>query len=247
MNTPDEQPDNNQNSKAGSNEKLEGLINHDHQARRRHAYGLVRFMKSLRIVLPLLVIALLAAIYNFADFRSQPSVKTAKKEDKTGESSSNALINPKFESRDPADRPFTITADKAFQPQDPGDSDDSQTDGMTITQADTIHLDAPLGDIALNDGTWLAVKGKRGIYSRDKKRIVLKEDVHIFHDSGYELRTDALDVDIAQATARSDMPVTVTGPEGQVEAEGLRADEKDGILIFHGPARLEMQSPVTLP
>ena len=244
MSTPDDQHSDDQDRQEGREEKLAGLINRDHQARRRHAYGLVRLMKSLRVILPVIVILLLALIYNFADFRGQTPVKTATGEEDTDKSNRNALINPRFESRDAADRPFTITADKAFQPEGQGDE---QAQSLTITSADTIHLQAPMGDIALDNGAWLAVKGKRGIYRRDAETLALHDSVHIFHDSGYELRTNALHVDIAQATAHSDVPVTVTGPKGKIDAEGMKADDKAGTVIFHGPARLEMKSDMALP
>ena len=229
----------------GGNDRLAGLAHGDYQARRRHAYGLVRLMKSLRLILPLIVIALLALIYNFAEFRSTaPPAKTAAKSDKDDESSTNALIDPRFESEDAEGRPFTITADKAFHP---GDDNDAQSVSMGITGADEIHLQSPLADIGLEEGTWLAIEADRGIYRRAAEKLALHDNVRIFHDSGYELNTSELYVDIAATTARNDLAVTVTGPKGKIEAEGLRADKKAGTLVFQGPARLEMQSDVALP
>jgi hypothetical protein len=229
-------------------QKLAGLTNPDTQARRRHAYGLARVMKSLRIILPLLVITLLMVIYNYTDFRgtAPQTTKTATKAGKQDEQP-NALIDPRFESQDAAGRPFTITAEKAYQPDKTSETGDP-SQSMGITSADEIHLTKPLADIELKDGdSWLAIEAGRGIYHRKAGKLALYDKVRIFHDSGYELNTSRLHIDTRATTARNDVEVTVTGPKGRIEAQGVRADQKKQKLIFKGPARLEMQSRAILP
>ena len=64
----------------------------------------------------------------------------------------------------------------------------------------------------------------------------------MFHDDGYELTTEQVDLDIISQTAHSDTPVSGHGPAGTISSSGLDANGKTGTLIFTGPARMTLHT-----
>ncbi len=139
--------------------------------------------------------------------------------------SKNELTNPRFESKDSRGQPFTITAQKAVQGQD--------NDGV-------LELEKPVADILLKSGAWLAISAEHGAYTEEVQSLKLQGDVRLFHDTGYELKTAQLDLDMLEAKAISNQDVYIQGPAGTLTAKGLKGDQTIGKLSFTGPAKLTL-------
>ncbi|MEZ5813913.1 MAG: LPS export ABC transporter periplasmic protein LptC [Alphaproteobacteria bacterium] len=201
--------------------KLSGLSRSDNDTRRKDQ-GYSAFIRSMRIVLPLTALAIIAVLFSWNIFRpdeiapAKPGSETAKTIGK------NELLNPRFDSVDAKNRPYTITAARALQGAD----------------NELMLLDAPMADIILRNGNWLAVKSRQGAFRQETQRLLLKDDVRLFHDEGYSAKTQELDVDLKAGTARSDVKITGHGPLGTLDASGMYADSKAGHLIFTGPAKI---------
>lgn len=143
-------------------------------------------------------------------------------EKKTASMSKNELVNPEFESVDSKNQPFTITANRAVQ---------DAADELML-------LEEPLADIVLNSGNWVAIQSRQGAYRQESQRLLLKDNVTLFHDDGYTARTEELNVDMKDGKAQTDLKVSAFGPAGELDASGMQADTKDDVLIFTGPAKL---------
>lgn len=183
-------------------------------------------IKKIKIALPLTALALTAATI-FWTFISSEDIQLQDTAQILGAISKNELINPRFESIDQNDQPFTITAKRALR----GETDDT-----------LIILTEPAGDIALKSGRWVAIKANEGAYNESKQRLLLRDKVTLFDDQGYTLTTAELNIDLQAETILSDTPVYAKGPAGAITAKGLYNNNQSGVLSFTGPATLTLRN-----
>ena len=202
------------------NLKLSSLSAGPRQSRKLNT-GYSSFIRSMRIVLPLFALAIVAVMFSWNMMKADQVIPV--KDEKAAQTiGKNELLNPHFDSVDDKNQPYTITAERALQ---------GEKDGMML-------LDKPMADIVLNNGNWLAIQSDQGAYRQQSQRLLLKSNVELFHDEGYTMETQELDVDLNAGTAQSDVDVHAHGPMGKVNASGLKADSKAETLIFTGPAKL---------
>ncbi len=140
----------------------------------------------------------------------------------SGESlTSPQLVNPRFEGADAQGQAYTITADTATQ-QD-----------MNI-----VTMNRPKADITLKDTKWLALMADKGIVDMSKKTLQLNGNISVFYDSGYEMRTEEVFVDIGKGSAVSKTPVQGQGPVGNLQASGFTIENKGESIYFTGPVHM---------
>ncbi len=182
-------------------------------------------VRRLKLILPLAAVALVVIMLAWSDMDKniEPVRREAVAPQMVGK---NELIKPKFQSEDTSQQPYTITADRAFQESG---------------NLDRVIMEKPVADIALKGGSWIALKAKDGEYIQSEQKLKLNGDVKFFHDDGYELTTDHVDLDVQGQTAVTDSPVSGQGPAGTISGQGLKADGKTGTLIFTGPATLTIR------
>lgn len=204
--------------------RLSGFIHSDDDAVAKTLSSIRRStsVKKLRMLLPLVAGLIVVVMFVWSDMESVAPPQ--RKEDVAPQSlGRNELLNPRFESEDASQQPYTITATKAFQ-----DSKD----------LNLINLDKPVADISLKDNAWLAVESDKGKFEQVKQNLMLEGKVKLFHDDGYEMLTDKVEIDMIGEKAVSKTPVSGHGPIGTIKAQGLTADGKTGVLSFQGPATL---------
>ncbi len=180
-----------------------------------------RFIRIMRTVLPLVALAIIAVVFAWTSKNDDFTAPARQQEEQEQTIGKNELVNPRFESVDQKQQPFTITAERAVQGTD--------DEGMLI-------LEKPIGDILLNDGAWLAIKANQGAYKEETQKLLLNGNVRLFHDTGYSMETEKLYVDLKNSTAMSDVDVYIQGPAGTLNAKGLQGDNQSGNLVFTGPA-----------
>jgi lipopolysaccharide export system protein LptC len=135
------------------------------------------------------------------------------------------MVNLRFDGMDKQNRPFSITADIASQNTD--------LEGV-------IDLVEPRADITLSDGAWVALMAGDGHYDRDSDGLALGGGVNVFHDKGFEMSTDTVDVDLETGTAVSDTATTGQGPAGFLNAAGFRLENDGNRVFLTGPAKLNL-------
>lgn len=183
-------------------------------------------VRRLRLLLPLIAIGMVVAMLVWTDM-NDVAAPVPREEVAPQTVGKNELLNPKFQSEDTNQQPYTITAERAFQESE---------------NLDRVILDKPVADISLNNGTSIAIKAKDGEYLQGEQKLKLVGDVRLTHGDGYELTTDTVDLDVAAQTAHSESPVSGQGPAGKIAGKGLQANGKDGTLIFTGPASLTLHT-----
>lgn len=191
----------------------------------RHAYNpkYSNLIRRLRMILPLVALSIAAAVFAWSYTENLKIITREEIAPAARTIGKNELLNPRFESRDKKDQPFTITAKRALQ----GESND-----------DLVILESPVADMMLTSGNWIAIEALQGAYRQDNQRLLLSGAVKLFHDKGYYMNMEKLHVDIKKQTAWSDVDVYGQGPEGTLEAKGMNGDAESDILVFKGPARL---------
>ena len=191
-----------------------------------------RYVRSLRLIFPVVALAIVVVLMVWSDDDKAP-IKAIPREDISPQTaSSNELINPKFQSEDSDSQPYTITADKATQ----------NSENMNL-----IHLDQPVADINLKSGNWVALKAQQGDYRQEEGVLQLNGDVSINHDTGYELQSQSIQINIDDQLMTSDEAVVGHGPAGEISAQGLEADGKKDTVVFKGPAKLLLRSASNPP
>jgi lipopolysaccharide export system protein LptC len=133
------------------------------------------------------------------------------------------LIKAKYEGVDEQGRPYTVTADRAVRAPDGGE---------------TVLFENPVADITLQDKTWVAARAKGGSFDHAAEKLLLKGDVSVFHDSGYEMHAEDLQISLKQKTAVTTLPVTAQGPMGTITAQNMSVEDQGDLIIFGGPATL---------
>lgn len=183
-------------------------------------------VRRLRLVLPLLAVGLVVVMMVWTDMGG--TIEPVRKEDVAPQTvGRNELLKPKFQSEDAKQQPYTITADKAFQ-----ESEDM----------DKVYLDKPVADVSLKNGAWIAMEAKDGEYLQSSQQLKLIGNVKVFHDQGYELTTEEVDLDVQAQTANTTKPVSGHGPSGTIQGTGMQANGKDGVVIFTGPASMTINN-----
>lgn len=183
-------------------------------------YG--RIVQFLKVVLPtaaILLIGLLLAWPQISEHAADliPSILDSQAID------SMQVANARYQGVDDQNQPYIVTADTVRQ---------------TSVDSPEFLLDGPKADIALKDESWAALTALEGIFDRERQILILEGDVSLFHDLGYEFKTDNAIVDIAAGEASGDSPVQGQGPFGEVDAEGFRIFEKGARVMLTGKTKL---------
>jgi lipopolysaccharide export system protein LptC len=138
-----------------------------------------------------------------------------------GDVSGARLTDAHYHGVDEHGRPYTVTATTA------------QQDGP-----DRINLTVPKGDITLEDGTWLMLQARQGVYLQHSSQLDLSEAVTLYRDDGTTLVTASASIDLKNGAAASSDPTHAEGPFGTLDAQGFTVTDKGAAILFAGPAHL---------
>jgi lipopolysaccharide export system protein LptC len=196
------------------------------QARRmaRAGGGYSHFVKFLKVVLPLLAFGIIGLLAAWP--RIQGGDQSASRRD-TGELE---MMRALYVGTDTQNRPFSLTADRAVQ---------------STSEPGVLDLVRPQGELTLQDGTWIAVKADRGRYNDKTGKLLLLGNANLFHDKGYEFKSDEAHIDVRAGNAWGDLPVTGQGPFGEIFSRGFRLFDSGATIVFNGPAHLDLAAGLT--
>lgn len=149
-----------------------------------------------------------------------------------GDAESLHMVNPRYTGRDENDLPYEVSADLASQ---------------ETAKSDFIALDNPQADLAMKDGSWVAMTARSGVYGQKSQQLELSGEVNLFHDSGYEFNSTRATVDLSSGAGEGNQPAFGHGPAGEIEGEGFRFTDKGKTIIFTGKSRLVLYPNVPDP
>ena len=194
--------------------------------RQATSHGYSRFVQMMKVLLPTLAVVILVLIMAWPHFQIKDSrfrigfatLKLTGNQDKS-------MINPRYLGTDKKTKPFSVTADIAKN---------------IMVDASVVELEMPKADMTLPDGSWLVITANTGVFDKNNKKLELRKKVNMFHDSGYEFRTSAADIDLATGIAEGNKPVSGQGPFGSLKSEGFKLIDKGRIIHFTGKSKLIM-------
>jgi lipopolysaccharide export system protein LptC len=188
----------------------------------RNRYSL--FVGFMKVLLPAMAAALVLLIVAWPQFAlKEDGFRLSVSKLAPDQAESLTMLNARFDGRDESDQPYTLTADIATQ---------SESD------KDLVTLELPKADITLEDGAWLALTARSGEYRRESKLLDLVGSVSLFHDKGFELRSESARIHLDQGIAEGAQPVEGQGSAGTVRAEGFRVLDRGERILFLGKSRL---------
>ncbi len=183
-----------------------------------------RIVSFLKVVLPAAALALALVFFLWpylqpgdGQFRVRPIRIAAEDLENLN------VVGARFVGLDGNDQPFTLMADQAVQENAAGS---------------LMELDRPKGDITLRDGTWMAITANRGAYQRPANTLNLTGDVSLFQDGGYEVHTEAANIDLARGQAEGTVAVRGQGPGIELQGSGFKILDRGQRVIITGPSRL---------
>jgi lipopolysaccharide export system protein LptC len=138
-----------------------------------------------------------------------------------GEVGGARLTDAHYHGVDDRGRPYTVTAATA------------QQDGP-----ERINLTVPKGDITLQDGTWLMLQARQGVYLQHTNQLDLSHAVTLYRDDGTTLVTSSASLDLKSGAAASADPTHAEGPFGTLDSQGFTVTDQGGAIQFAGPAHL---------
>ena len=197
---------------------------HPESRARNHSRFYSRFVSFMKLVLPMLALFVIALVIAW------PHLDTTDIGFRIGfaamqltDAEDPSMINPRYVGTDNDNQPFSLTADLARNLSGPGTR---------------VELEMPKADITTQDGTWLVLTAENGIYAREAKTLKLDGKVNLFHDQGYEFRTNRAQIDLTAGTASGNDPVEGQGAFGHLTANGFQLTDKGRTIQFHGKSKL---------
>ncbi len=174
-----------------------------------------------KLLLPALALALLASIALWPEFdRAKDQARLALRR-VGGEIEGAQLVDARYHGTDERGRPYTLTAATAQR-----------------AGPERVNLTTPKGDITLQDGTWLMLQAKQGVFIQHKNQLDLSHDVTLYRDDGTTLVTESASIDMKNGAAAGADSVHAEGPFGTLDAQGFTLVDKGATIQFSGPAHL---------
>ncbi len=181
------------------------------------------FITTTKFILPVIGLALLATIALWPEFdRANNAARLALRQ-LAGQVDGAEVIDAHYHGVDDQGRPYTLTAATATQ------------DGP-----EKFNLTAPFGDMTMQNGAWMSMKSKLGVFVQHSNLLDLWKDVVLYRDDGTTLYTQSMSMDLKSGAATSSQPVHAEGPFGTLDAQGFALVDKGAVVQFTGPARLVM-------
>lgn len=129
------------------------------------------------------------------------------------------MIKPRLTGADDDGNPFVITAEKAVQ------------DPKNLHHTHMTKIEA---DMTTDNGGWLNATAESGFFNMDSSMLKLTGGIAVYSDSGYELHTENVDVDLKKGLFHGPGTVTGHGPFGTMRADRFEADRVKQLLHLNG-------------
>ena len=175
-----------------------------------------------KLALPALALALLTTMAMWPELKRRAAEVRWDLHQMVPDVAGDTVIDARFHGIDEHGRPYTVTASEATQ-----------------VNPDRINLTIPKGDVTLQNGTWLMLQSKDGVYRKQEDELDLSHAVTLYRDDGTTMLTESAAVDMKNGAAAGAQPVHAEGPFGVLDAKGgFTFTDKGEEVQFAGPAHL---------
>lgn len=204
----------------------------DYEAHRkrvlRSAASYSRFVRTLKLVLPLSAFAVVAAAALFVLLYDADDTLTLSFTSVEHLDNDLRMVNPRFSGMDYERRPFLVTATSAIQ---------------DVRDPRNVTLENLQADMALSETSWVGLSADRGRLDSEAQTLELDGNISLFTDAGYEFHTQHAVVQLDEQRVTSNSEVTGQGPLGTLRADGFIAEDAGDRLRFSGNVRMRIYPP----
>ncbi|MDD3446484.1 MAG: LPS export ABC transporter periplasmic protein LptC [Zavarzinia sp.] len=180
-----------------------------------------RFVGLMKVLLPLVAVALLAAVLIWPSIESRRDIALTYG-DMEIRADGLEMVSPVLTGVDDRGRPYVLTAKGAT------------ADGLEPTEVTLREIEA---DLALQDGKPVKVIAATGLYRLKEEILTLSGGVTVTLADGHVVKLESVRLDLANGTASSDKRVDASGPTGRIAADRLSASDGGHMLRFEGNVR----------
>ncbi len=186
--------------------------------RRRSAVRLAKY------VLPVVALALLSSIALWPELtRTVARGRVTWHRLTSISTSAGQMLRPRYHGLDEHGQPYTVSANTANR--------------VSPTR---LNLVSPTGDVTLENGTWLLLRSKTGIFIEHVNELDLETNVMLYREDGTMLTSATATINLKQGAATTNDFTHAEGPFGTLDAEGFTIVDRGDVVQFHGPAKLVM-------
>ena len=190
------------------------------KARRRHTVRVAKY------VLPIMALALLSSIALWPELsRTVARGRVTWRRLTALNLNAGQMLRPRYHGLDERGRPYTVSADHADR------------DGPV-----RVNLKAPVGDVTLENGTWMLLRSKSGVFIQHANELDLQDEVTLYRQDGTTMNSATATMNLKQGAATSNDYTHAEGPFGVLDAQGFTIVDRGGVVQFHGPAHLVMNA-----
>ncbi len=179
-------------------------------------------LRGLLLVGALAVLILVPTVYKLIEIYEDTFLVKSKIEVDTIDFDKKSVINPKYVGVDNKNQPFFMTADTATQ----------QKENM-------VQLENVKGEIKLTDGDTVNVRANKGfVNTENDKKADLYGAVHVFHDKGYDAKTEVAHIDFADSTISGPQKIKAKSNQGTARGDRFMLDYGKKIITLYGKPHL---------
>ena len=201
-----------------------------------HGAAYTWFVRVFRRILPLLVLVLAGVVIAQLMHNPLQDHLTQLPADEKTLPGQSALEGARYEGADTQGRPFVLTADKALRVLPPN----ATASDLAPAAGETVDLVRPTAALTLSGDRALTLSAEGGRFVQDSATLDLTGGVTLSDRLGNELRLDQVNVDLDTNALVSDTPVRGRGPDGTIDAQGLRLENGGDKVIFTGRTTLTL-------
>jgi lipopolysaccharide export system protein LptC len=204
------------------------LVNHAGlEARFARAARHSRLVRFLRISIPTLVVAAMTGVVLlslFNPFRVVANI-TADTDNLVVSGTKITMESPHMHGYSQDLRPYEVWGNTAVQ---------------DTTDPDNVDLTEPRGKMLMEDGSTTNVESRTGKFNNKAQMLDLYKEVYVQTSTGYEVRLNHAQVDLAAGAVASDDGVNVKFDGGKVKADKLRLTNRGELVIFEGHVVMDL-------
>ena len=185
-----------------------------------------RVVRVAKYVLPVVALALLSSIALWPELSKTLARGRVTWRKLTAISlDAGRMVRPRYHGLDERGRPYTVSADHADR------------DGPL-----RLNLEDPVGDVTLENGTWMLLRAKSGVFMQHANELDLQRNVTLYRQDGTTMNAATATMNLKQGAATSNDYTHAEGPFGTLDAQGFTLVDRGAVVQFHGPAHLVLNA-----
>ena len=198
--------------------------------RRRRSHG-SPMIGALRVLLPLLALALIALVIGWPHLMGSRGGLIAPMLSPAKIDGSDVMLmhNPRYVGETDAAEPYEVVAESAY---------------LDPLAPERVHLEKLTAEIEKRDGRDLRLVALEGVYHRDADKLELVGGIELSTSDGYRILTESARIDMDLGHVAGEQRITGSGPRGTLAADRFEIEDGGSLLHFRGRVEVTLTPDV---